>query len=165
MRNPDILALFDYNYWATWTVLEAAKALPAEAFTAPSTITWRNLRGTLVRTLDVEQSWRRRLLAEPKEIWDAELPAEKFSTPAELETYWRSDAKEMRTWLAGLDDAAMAAIGALPKATPLAVHCHHGNRSRAAAEHFRQQGFTNLYNVRGGIDAWSQQIDPAVPRY
>jgi uncharacterized damage-inducible protein DinB len=89
VRNPDILALFDYNYWATWTVLEAVKALPPEAFTKPSTVTWRNLRGTLVHTLDVEQSWRRRLLGEPKQVWDAELPAEDFATPAELETSWK----------------------------------------------------------------------------
>ena len=43
--------------------------------------------------------------------------------------------------------------------------CHHGERSRQAAEHFRQRGFTNLFNVHGGIDAWSQLIDPRVPRY
>jgi len=110
MRNQDLLALFDYNYWATWTIVAAVKALPIEAFTQPSTITWRNLRGTLVHTLDVEQSWRRRLLGEPKEVWDAELSAEKFATTAELETHWRSDAAEMKTFLAGLDDSALAAI-------------------------------------------------------
>lgn len=109
MRNQDLLALFDYNYWATWTALEAVKAMPIEAFTQSSTITWRNLRDTLVHTLDVEQSWRRRLLGEPKEVWDAELSAERFTSPAELETYWRRDAAEMRTWLAGLDDDALAA--------------------------------------------------------
>src|SRR5688572_24865090 len=43
--------------------------------------------------------------------------------------------------------------------------CHFGDRSRAAAEHFRQQGFTNLYNVRDGIDGWSRNVDPGVPRY
>lgn len=49
--------------------------------------------------------------------------------------------------------------------TPLVFHCHHGDRSRAAAEHFRQRGFTNVANVRGGIDAWSQLVDSSVPRY
>jgi monothiol glutaredoxin len=38
-------------------------------------------------------------------------------------------------------------------------------RSRSAAEHYLQKGFKNLYNLTGGIDAWSQQIDPKVPRY
>jgi monothiol glutaredoxin len=64
-----------------------------------------------------------------------------------------------------LDDAAMAAIEALPKDTPLAFHCHHGTRSRAAAEHFLKQGFSTIYNLAGGIDAWSREVDPAVPRY
>ena len=43
--------------------------------------------------------------------------------------------------------------------------CHHGIRSQHAAEYFRQQGFRNLYNVQGGIDAWSQLVDSTVPRY
>ena len=64
-----------------------------------------------------------------------------------------------------LDDAAMAEVEALPKSTPLAFHCHHGGRSRAAAEHFLKQGFTNVYNLSGGIDAWSKEVDSSVPRY
>jgi monothiol glutaredoxin len=64
-----------------------------------------------------------------------------------------------------LDDATMAAIEKLPKDTALAFHCHHGGRSRAAAEHFLKQGFKQVYNLAGGIDAWSQQIDPSVKRY
>jgi rhodanese-related sulfurtransferase/Fe-S cluster assembly iron-binding protein IscA len=53
----------------------------------------------------------------------------------------------------------------LPKDTPLAFICHHGNSSRNAAEHFREHGFVDLYNVEGGIDAWSQEVDPSVERY
>jgi uncharacterized damage-inducible protein DinB len=110
MRTPDVLALFDYNYWATWSLLAAAKTAPPEAFTAPRTITWRNLRDTLVHTLDIEQSWRRRLQGEPREVWDAELSADRFTSPAELEDYWRADAAEMTTWLSGLGDEAIAAV-------------------------------------------------------
>jgi monothiol glutaredoxin len=58
-----------------------------------------------------------------------------------------------------------ARLTALPKDTPIAFICHHGNASRNAAEHFREHGFTNLWNVEGGIDAWSLEIDPTVPRY
>ncbi|MEP6512149.1 MAG: rhodanese-like domain-containing protein [Dokdonella sp.] len=43
--------------------------------------------------------------------------------------------------------------------------CHHGNASRNAAEHFHDHGFRDVYNVEGGIEAWSIQIDPTVPRY
>jgi len=49
--------------------------------------------------------------------------------------------------------------------TPLIFQCHHGIRSQHAAEYFRSQGFRNLSNVQGGIDAWSQRVDPSVPRY
>ena len=64
-----------------------------------------------------------------------------------------------------LDDAVMAQIEALPKDTPLAFHCHHGGRSRGAAEHFLKAGFKTVYNVAGGIDAWSRDLDPSIKRY
>jgi monothiol glutaredoxin len=62
-----------------------------------------------------------------------------------------------------LDDG-IEALEALPKDTPLAFLCHHGGRSGQAAEHFRQAGFTEVYNVVGGIDAWAD-ADPSIPRY
>ena len=64
-----------------------------------------------------------------------------------------------------LDGEAASEVENLPKDTPLAFLCHHGRRSASAAEHFRRLGFTKLYNIEGGIDAWSQRVDPAVPRY
>jgi monothiol glutaredoxin len=64
-----------------------------------------------------------------------------------------------------LDDATMVTIEALPKDTPLAFHCHRGGRSRGAAEHFLKLGFKHVYNLAGGIEAWSRDVDPSVPRY
>lgn len=64
-----------------------------------------------------------------------------------------------------LDEESRERLEALPKDLPIAFLCHHGNASRQAAEHFRQLGFHDLYNVEGGIDAWSQQVDSNVPRY
>lgn len=64
-----------------------------------------------------------------------------------------------------LDDAAVADLGKLDRSTPIAFFCHHGGRSQNAAEHFLQQGFKQVYNLAGGIDAWSVQVDPKVPRY
>lgn len=61
--------------------------------------------------------------------------------------------------------AVRGELEALPKDTPLAFLCHHGNSSRQAAEHFRALGFTAVHNVAGGIDAWSREVDPTVPRY
>jgi len=45
------------------------------------------------------------------------------------------------------------------------VHCHHGGRSLRVTQFLRQQGFEKAQNMAGGIDAWSQEIDSAVPRY
>jgi monothiol glutaredoxin len=64
-----------------------------------------------------------------------------------------------------LDDTVMAQIEALPKDTPIAFHCHHGGRSRGAAEHFVKAGFKTVYNLTGGIDAWSKDVDPSIKRY
>ncbi len=64
-----------------------------------------------------------------------------------------------------VDDAVRSEIEALPKSTPLYFHCHHGGRSQAAAEHWLGRGFTDVHNVEGGIDAWSLEVDTAVPRY
>jgi monothiol glutaredoxin len=64
-----------------------------------------------------------------------------------------------------LDDAAVKAIEQLDKDTALVFHCHHGGRSQAAAERFSQQGFRRVYNLAGGIDAWSANVDSSVPRY
>lgn len=57
------------------------------------------------------------------------------------------------------------AIAELPKDTPIAFLCHTGVRSQHAAEHFLRQGYTQVYNVVGGIEAWSLNIDKSVPRY
>ena len=53
----------------------------------------------------------------------------------------------------------------LDRDTSLVFQCHHGIRSQYAADYFRSHGFRNLYNLQGGIDAWSVLVDPSVPRY
>ena len=60
----------------------------------------------------------------------------------------------------GLED-----LLARPKDTPLGFLCHHGGRSAQAAEHFRAQGFSAVYNIAGGIEAWALEVDPSIPRY
>jgi len=52
-----------------------------------------------------------------------------------------------------------------PKDTQIVTICHHGMRSLDAASYLRGHGFTNTKSMMGGIDAWSVQIDPSVPRY
>jgi monothiol glutaredoxin len=64
-----------------------------------------------------------------------------------------------------IDQAYFEELMALPRDTAMVFQCHHGSRSQSAAQHFEAQGFTKLYNLSGGIDAWSQLVDPNVPRY
>ena len=47
----------------------------------------------------------------------------------------------------------------------IVVHCHHGGRSLRVTQWLREQGFPQVQNMTGGIDAWSQLIDTSVPRY
>jgi sulfur-carrier protein adenylyltransferase/sulfurtransferase len=47
----------------------------------------------------------------------------------------------------------------------LLIHCHHGGRSGNATEFLLRNGYSDVTNVAGGIDAWSLEIDPSIPRY
>ncbi|MBJ95767.1 MAG: monothiol glutaredoxin, Grx4 family [Rickettsiales bacterium] len=64
-----------------------------------------------------------------------------------------------------LDADGEAKLRGLPKDSVIVFQCHHGARSQAAAEQAIAAGYTKVYNLSGGIDAWSQQVDPTVPRY
>jgi rhodanese-related sulfurtransferase len=57
-------------------------------------------------------------------------------------------------------------VAELPRDRDLAVLCHHGVRSAHVVQWLRQMlGFQRAQNVEGGIDAWSIEVDPSVPRY
>ncbi len=64
-----------------------------------------------------------------------------------------------------LDDSSFQKLADLPKETVMVFVCHHGIRSMQAANQLVQKGFRNVYNLEGGIDAWSIYADPSVPRY
>ncbi|MBL8055064.1 MAG: sulfurtransferase [Anaerolineales bacterium] len=57
-------------------------------------------------------------------------------------------------WVAELDPAA-----------EIVLQCHSGVRSWQVARYLQTRGFQRVYNLRGGIDAWSVEVDPRVPRY
>lgn len=48
---------------------------------------------------------------------------------------------------------------------PIIVHCHHGMRSLRVARWLRERGFALAQSMAGGIEAWSSDVDPGVPRY
>jgi len=56
-------------------------------------------------------------------------------------------------------------IDELPRDRPIVVLCHSGGRSARVALFLAASGFKDVYNLAGGIDAWSCDIDPSVPRY
>ncbi len=101
-------------------------------------------------------------------------------TPQELEE-WRGnhrklsvvDVRERWEWDVGhIAGATLLPLGELARAVasldPSAetvVYCHHGMRGYAAAEQLVALGFRRVYNLAGGIDAWSADVDPGIPRY
>jgi monothiol glutaredoxin len=64
-----------------------------------------------------------------------------------------------------LDDAVTRELEALKPGSKLVFMCHHGHRSQRAAEHFLRLGHREVFNLVGGIDAWSSEVDASVPRY
>jgi rhodanese-related sulfurtransferase len=53
----------------------------------------------------------------------------------------------------------------LPREGIVVLQCHSGGRSEHATRLLQEAGFSNVFNLEGGIEAWSKQIDPTVPRY
>jgi adenylyltransferase/sulfurtransferase len=58
-----------------------------------------------------------------------------------------------------------SAVGSLDPTREVVLLCHHGARSAAAAGYLHERGFQRLWNLAGGIDAWSEDVDPGVRRY
>ncbi len=56
-------------------------------------------------------------------------------------------------------------LATLPRDRPVLVLCHHGGRSLRVTQFLRANGFGQATNIAGGIDAWAQHLDPAMPRY
>jgi len=51
------------------------------------------------------------------------------------------------------------------RAAPIVTVCHHGVRSLGMAKFLKQQGFTDVRSMKGGVEAWALNIDRAMPRY
>jgi len=60
-----------------------------------------------------------------------------------------------------------ARVGEIPVKpnVPIVVYCHHGMRSQTAAAHLEKAGLSGVFSLTGGIEAWSCDVDPSVPRY
>jgi rhodanese-related sulfurtransferase len=58
-----------------------------------------------------------------------------------------------------------ARLGELDPGQPIACLCHHGGRSMQVAQFLAARGYDHIANIAGGIDAWSAELDPTIPRY
>lgn len=56
-------------------------------------------------------------------------------------------------------------VPALDAQRPVVCICHHGGRSAHVAMFLARQGFDDVYNLTGGVDAWARQVDSAMPTY
>jgi len=58
-----------------------------------------------------------------------------------------------------------AQLGELDAKEPIVCICHHGNRSAHVAMWLWRQGYPDVYNLSGGVDAWARQVDPKMATY
>lgn len=104
-----------------------------------------------VRPLAVEDYAAMRASGKPHLLLDVRTPGEREIA--------RIEGSEL------LDDEMMERLMELDRTTPIVCQCHHGVRSRNAAEQLVAIGFREVYNLTGGIAAWSASVDPSVPTY
>lgn len=156
MRIDDIRLLFDYSYWATTRVLNAAAHLDQEQYIAPGTASHGSLRDTLAHTLAAEMTWRRRC---QEGFSPTSLPGgADFPTLARLQQTWQAEESAMRGYLATLDDADLDTIihykttKGVPLQYPLwhlLTHVvNHGTQHRAEAAIL----LTNFGHSPGDLD-------------
>ncbi|MFY3384616.1 rhodanese-like domain-containing protein [Paracidovorax sp. MALMAid1276] len=101
--------------------------------------------------------------------WFATAPAGSRPLVLDVREPWELQTASVRA--EGFDLVAIP-MGELPTrldeldpARPIACLCHHGARSLRVAAFLQHNGFEHLANISGGIDAWSHESDPGVPRY
>jgi adenylyltransferase/sulfurtransferase len=100
-------------------------------------------------------------------------PAELSAKLAAGESLEILDVREPHEWaiahIAGARLIPLAALdqrlAELPQNREIIVHCQLGGRSAQAVRRLRAAGFTRVWNLAGGIQRWSEEVDPSVPRY
>lgn len=116
----------------------------------------------LVDSIDVGTLAHAMKASEPPELASAVLLDVRESWEFETARIERSVNIPMSTLVARIDEVRALQPSA---ETPIVVICHHGMRSMQCARYLAAQGIDSLFNLTGGIDAWSTQIDPSVPAY
>ncbi|MEK7322106.1 MAG: rhodanese-like domain-containing protein [Pseudomonadota bacterium] len=102
-------------------------------------------------------------------------------TPTELKAYLETadpkplllDVREPHEWaICRIEGSRHIPMNQIPEASAeldpaqeTIVICHHGGRSARVAAYLTQSGFSNVLNLAGGVDAWAEEVDPAMPTY
>lgn len=81
------------------------------------------------------------------------------------ESWENEEARIEGSTLMPMGDIPSRAHQELDPESHVVAYCHHGVRSMSVTAWLREQGFENAQSLRGGIDTWSIEIDPSVPRY
>jgi len=87
--------------------------------------------------------------------------------------YYLLDVREPKEWaIAHIEGAVLKPFSTfknnyadIPKDKKIYIHCKVGGRSLKAAQFLKTKGYRQVFNVKGGIDAWAKEIDPAMPKY
>jgi len=96
----------------------------------------------------------------------AKLDRQESFTLLDVREPWEFEtARVVSAKLMPMGDVPSRAHQELDPEEEIVVLCHHGVRSMNVTVWLRQQGFEKVRSMRGGIDAWSQQVDQKVPRY
>ena len=107
MQVQDMQLIYDYNFWATARMLNASGQLSAVQFASPAAFPHTSLRGTLYHMLESEWAWR--MVLQHGVAWDDLVMTEaEFPTLDGMAARFRDEEREMRAYLAGLDDGALA---------------------------------------------------------
>ena len=100
--------------------------------------------------VDFVKTELRTLLLDVREPWEVQFARIQLPGAAELQIPMNELAQH---------------LGTLERSQSIVCICHHGVRSAQVVAFLQRQGYPQVYNLAGGVDAWSTQVDPAVPRY
>jgi len=114
----------------------------------------------IYKTYEVDQESQ----ISPREVAERLRRGEKFKL-LDVRDAWEHDIARIEGAILVSDESVVKEITSWPKDTPIVIHCHHGYRSLDATAYLKDQGFTNVKSMAGGIDAWSHEVDPKIPVY
>ena len=107
MRVPDMLTIYEYNYWANDRILAAAANISPEQWSAPSAFPYGSLHHTLLHTLDTEFGWR--MLCQYSQF-TPDLSAAEFPTLDLIKRRWEEEEIAMRAYLAEMNDEDLGGL-------------------------------------------------------